>query len=179
MSNIIHMSKLMLKRSLLVVMLSVLSVLGGCASVGTVLPSSADSTAQQFFNYLERSKRQEAYGLFAKGLSQTITFDQFDQFLETLEEHWGRIESEETAIMPFHQRLGERSFIPLNTEENQIKRYTFDVKFEHAQINCDMTLVNFGSEYKIIWFTFWGSSVYMTPEINDKIQELFAKPEEQ
>ena len=161
------------------VVIVALSVLSGCATMNTVLPTSADSTAQGFFADLQRSRKQEAYDLFAKGLSQTITFDQFDQFLETLEEHWGRIESEETAVMPFHKREGEQNFIPLNTEENQIKRYTFDVKFEHAEINCDMTLVNFGSEYKIVWFAFWGSSLYMTPEINDKIQELFSKQGDQ
>ena len=135
---------------------------------------NADDTAQAFFTYLERSKKEEAYGLLAKGLSQTISFDQFDQFMDNLKDQWGRIESEETAVMPFHKRLGEGDFIPLNAEAKDIKRYIYNVNFEQAEINFDLTLVFDGSEYKIVWFSIWGSSVYLTPEINDKIQELFS-----
>ena len=78
--------------------------------------------------------------------------------------------------MPFHERIGERNFIPLGISEEQIKRYIFEVQFNQAQINCDLTLVPDGNEYKIVWISFWGSGVYMTPDITDKIQELFSKP---
>ncbi|MBF0490064.1 MAG: hypothetical protein HQL15_05525 [Candidatus Omnitrophica bacterium] len=97
--------------------------------------------------------------------------------MESLQDHWGRIQEEDTAVMPFHKRNGEGNFIPLNTSENQIKRYTYDVKFEHAEINFDLTLVSDGTQYKIVWISLWGSSIYMTPEITTKIEELFSNPE--
>ena len=162
------------KIKLLTILAVALIFSGGCSTLGSVAPSfNADQTAQSFFDHLQRSHRQEAYNLFAKGLSQTISFSQFDQFIDTLQEHWGRIESNQTAVMPFHKRLGESDFIPLNTLPETIKRYIFDVKFENAEVNCDLTLVLQGDEYKIVWFSFWGSSIYMTPEINEKIQKLF------
>ncbi len=168
------MCKILEKMKLLTTLVAVLFFLGGCATLNSVTPSSgSDQVAQKFFDHLQRSNRQEAYNLFAKGLSQTISFNQFDQFMDTLQEHWGKIESEEIALMPFHKRMGENDFIPLNTSPETIKRYIFDVKFENAEINCDLTLVPQGDEYKIVWFSFWGSSIYMTPEINEKIQKLF------
>jgi hypothetical protein len=159
--------------------LGILFVVSGCASFGEKMSSShsADQTAQLFFTDLQRSKRHDAYDLFAKGLSNTISFAQFDELLDTLQDHWGRLEDNQTAVMPFHKRLGESDFIPLNTSEESIKRYVYDLKFENAQVNCDLTLVPVGGEYKIVWLSFWGSSIYMTPEINSKMQEIFSKPD--
>ncbi len=164
------------KIKILVVLTGVLCALSGCATLREKIYSDADKTALGFFNDLQRSDRQAAYDLFGKGLSQTVSYEQFDQLIGTFQKQWGRIESYNTALMPFHKREGEDNFIPLNTPEDKIKRYIFDVKLENAEVNCDLTLVPDGDEYKIVWFSFWGSNIYMTPEIDKKIEGLFSKP---
>ncbi len=114
--------------------------------------------------------------LFAKGLSQRVSFDQFDQFMQTIRGQWGRLVTDETALLPFHRRIGEQDFIPLNVPPEKIKRYVFDVKFENAEMNFDLTLAPEGETYKIVWFSIWGSSIYMTPKVQEKIEELFSNP---
>jgi len=159
-------------------MLGVLTFFSGCSTLKDKIYSDADQTALAFLNNLEKSDRQAAYHLFAKGLSQTVSFDQFDGLMDTFQKHWGRIESYQTAVLPFHKREGESNFIPLNTSLDNIKRYVFDVQFENSKMNCDMTLVFDGSDYKIVWFSFWGSNIYMSSEITNKIQDLFSKASE-
>jgi hypothetical protein len=94
--------------------------------------------------------------------------------MQTIHEQWGRVVTDETALLPFHRRVGEQNFIPLNTPPEKIKRYVFDVKFDNAEMNFDLTLAPEGDSYKIIWFSIWGSSIYMTPKVQEKIEELFA-----
>jgi hypothetical protein len=159
-------------------MAGVIFVFSGCATMKDKLPPlDVDRTAQAFFDDLQRSNNQGAYGLLAKGISQRISFDQFDQFMQTIREQWGRIESDDTALMPFHRRAGEEGFIPLNVLPQQIKRYIFDVKFEDAEMNFDLTLAPEGDGYKIVWFSIWGSSIYMKPQIQEKIEQLFSNPD--
>ena len=150
----------------------------GCATMKKNLPPlDVDRTAQAFFDDLQRSNNQGAYSLFAKGLSQRVSFDQFDQFMQTIRQQWGRIESDDTAVMPFHRRVGEENFIPLNVTPQQVKRYIFDVKFEDAEMNFDLTLAPEGGSYKIIWFSVWGSSIYVNSQIKEKIENLFSNPD--
>lgn len=166
------------KVKIVMVMAVMIFILSGCATMKDNLPHlDVDRTAQAFFDDLQRSNNQGAYNLFAKGLSQRVSFDQFDQFMQTIHDQWGRIDSDDTAIMPFHKRVGEENFIPLNVTPAQIKRYIFDVKFENAEMNFDLTLAPEGDGYKIIWFSIWGSSIYVTPQIKEKIEELFSKPD--
>jgi len=150
-------------------------IFSSCATLKEKFPLGVEATAQSFFDDLQRSNNRGAYSLFAKGLSQAVSFDQFDEFMQSIREQWGRIESEETALMPFHQRQGENNFIPLNVTPEQIKRYIFDVKFENAEVNFDLTLAPEGNEYKIVWFSIWGSNNYLTPKIRAKIETLFSK----
>ncbi len=165
------------KIKLLMIATGIVFVFSGCATLKDQLPSGADGTAQAFFDRLQRSDDRGAYSLLAKGISQSVTFDQFDSFMQTIREQWGRIGSEETVLMPFHKRQGESNFIPLNVAADQIKRYIFDVKFENAEMNFDLTLAPEGDEYKIVWFSVWGSSIYLTPKIREKIETLFSKPD--
>ena len=168
-----------MKRAHWIIGLAVMSMaFSGCATVKRDFPLDVDRTAQAFFDDLQRSDNTGAYGLFAKGLSQRVSFDQFDQFMQTIREQWGRIETDDTALMPFHRRVGEEHFIPLDAKPEQIKRYIFDVKFENAEMNFDLTLAPEGGAYKIIWFSIWGSSIYMTPQVQEKIEQLFASPDE-
>lgn len=162
------------------VMLAAVIVLffSGCATVKKDLPLDVDRTAQAFFDDLRKSDNSAAYGLLAQGISQRISFDQFDEFMRTLRENWGRLETDDTALMPFHRRVGEENFIPLHVAPEQIKRYVFDVKFENAEMNFDLTLAPKGDSYKIVWFSIWGSSIYMKPAIQERIQQLFSKPED-
>jgi len=163
---------------LLICMTAMTFILSGCATWKDKLPVlDVDQTAQAFFDDLQRSKNEEAYSLLGKGLSQRISFDQFDQFMQTLREQWGRLESDDTALMPFHKRVGEENFIPLNVTPQQVKRYIFDVKFEDAEMNFDLTLAPEGEGYKIVWFSIWGSSIYMKPKIQEKIEALFSNPD--
>jgi len=164
----------MIKVQMWIVMIIITCVLGGCATVGNKTLTNADQTTQVFFDQLQRSNKQGAYNLFTKGLSQEISFSQWDQLIESIQSQWGSIESEETTLMPFHKREGEQNFIPLDVNADQIKRYIFDVKFERAEINCDLTLVPEGDQYKIAWISFWGSTIYFTPEIREKIEQLFS-----
>jgi len=163
-----------MKRIRIALMLLMTSALAGCATLKERLPLDVDHTAQAFFDDLQKSNNQGAYDLLGKGLSQRISFDQFDQFMQTLREQWGRIESDDTALLPFHRRIGEQNFIPLNVSPKEIKRYVFDVKFENAEMNFDLTIAPEGETYKIIWFSVWGSSIYMTSKVQEKIEELFS-----
>ena len=157
-------------------MIAVLLISAGCASVKGVLPEGgADEKAQAFFNALERDKREDAHGLFAKGLSQAVSYNQFDGFIDSIRKEWGRIESEETVLLPFHARPGEVNFIPLKADEKLIKRYTYEVTFEHAKVDFDLTLYPQEGQYKIIWMSVWGSTIYFSPEIREKIEGLFSK----
>ena len=149
----------------------------GCATLKDKLPLDVDRTAQVFFDDLQKSDNQGAYSLLGKGLSQRVSFDQFDQFMQTLREQWGRLETDDTAVMPFHRRVGEENFIPLDVTPQQVKRYIFDVKFDNAEMNFDLTLAPEGGVYKIVWFSVWGSSIYMTPKVQEKIEALFSNPD--
>ncbi|MDE2027700.1 MAG: hypothetical protein KGK03_09035 [Candidatus Omnitrophica bacterium] len=166
----------MKKSKWIIATLGTVLLFSGCETLKSSLPMDSDRTAQAFFNDLQRSDHEAAYDLFGKGLSQRISFDQFDQFMKTIREHWGRIESDQTENLPFHQRAGEEDFIPLHVTPEQVRRYTYDVKFEDAEMNFDLTLAPSDGTYKIVWFSIWGSSIYMTPKIQEKIEELFAKP---
>ena len=166
------------KAKWIVMMTTMVFVFAGCATLKDKLPPlDVDRTAQAFFDDLQKSDNSAAYSLLAKGLSQRVSPDQFDQFMQTIREQWGRIQTDETAVMPFHQRVGEQNFIPLNVMPQQIKRYIFDVKFENAEMNFDLTLAPQGDSYKIIWFSVWGSSIYMTPKVREKIEKLFSNPD--
>jgi hypothetical protein len=167
----------MKKAGLSLIMIGMITVFAGCATLKEKLPLDVDQTAQSFFDDLQRSNNEGAYGLLGKGLSQRISYDQFDQFMQTLREQWGRVETDDTELLPFHRRVGEANFIPLNVTPQQIKRYVFDVKFENAEMNFDLTLAPEGDTYKIVWFSVWGSSIYMTPKVQEKIEELFSKPD--
>ena len=167
----------MRKSNWTVVTLGFLFVFSGCATLKKDLPLDVDQTAQAFFNDLQKSDHTAAYGLLAKGISQRIAFSQFDQFMQTIHEQWGRVQSDDTALMPFHRRTGEEHFIPLDVKPEAIKRYTFDVKFDNAEMNFDLTLAPEGGVYKIVWFSIWGSSIYMTPQVQEKIEQLFATPD--
>ena len=144
----------MKKIKFLIFMGAIICLFVGCATLKEKLPPvDVDHTAQAFFDDLQKSDNSGAYSLFARGLSQRVSFDQFDQFMKTIRDQWGRVESDETALMPFHRRAGEQNFIPLNVTPQQIKRYIFDVKFENAEMNFDLTLAPEGGLYKIIWFS--------------------------
>lgn len=151
----------------------------GCAALIKNLPVDADQTSQLFFDDLQRNNYQAAYQLFARGLSNRVSFDQFEQFMQTIREQWGRVETDETVLLPFHTRMGEANFIPLDVKPQQVKRYTFDVKFSNAEMNIDLTLAPEEGKYKIVWFSVWGSSIYMTPQVQEKIEQLFASPDVQ
>lgn len=155
-----------------------ISIFTGCTTLKNGAPIDVDHTAQAFFDDLQRSDNHAAYSLLGKGVSQRVSFVQFNQFMQTIRAQWGRIESDETALMPFHQRQGEAEFIPLNAPAERIKRYIFNVKFENAQMNFDLTLAPEGDGHKIVWFSIWGSSIYLTGQIREKIEELFSKPED-
>jgi len=148
-----------------------------CATLKEKFPLDVDQTAQLFFDDIQKSDNQGAYSLFARGLSQRVSYDQFDQFMQTIRGQWGRVVTDETELLPFHRRVGEQDFIPLNTPPDKIKRYVFDVKFDNAEMNFDLTLAPEGASYKIIWFSIWGSSIYMTPKVQEKIEELFSNPD--
>jgi len=150
----------------------------GCATLKEKLPLDVDQTAQAFFDELQKPDNEGAYSLLAKGISQRVSFDQFDQFMQTIREQWGRIDTDETELLPFHRRVGEQDFIPLNMPPQKIKRYVFDVKFENAEMNFDLTLAPQGGVYKIVWFSVWGSSIYMTPKVQEKIERLFSNPDD-
>lgn len=160
-----------------IMMAGVLFIFSGCATLKEKFPLDVDQTAQTFFDDLQKKDNQDAYSLLGKGLSQRISFDQFDQFMQTIREQWGRIDTDNTEVLPFHRRAGEENFIPLNVTAQQIKRYTFDVKFEDAEMNFDLTLAPDGDAYKIVWFSIWGSSIYMTPQVQEKIEKLFSNPD--
>jgi hypothetical protein len=164
------------KTKFLISITAMACLFSGCATMKEKFPLDVDQTAQAFFDDLQRSDHEAAYGLFANGLSQRVSYDQFDQFMQTIREQWGRIESDDTALMPFHRRVGEQNFIPLDIPPQKIKRYIFDVKFDNAEMNFDLTLAPVGDTYKIVWFSIWGSSIYMTPKIQQKIEELFSNP---
>jgi hypothetical protein len=165
------------KEKFSILIIAMVCFFSSCATLKEKLPLDVDRTAQAFFDDLQKSDNQGAYSLLAKGLSQRVSFDQFDQFMQTIRGQWGRIETDDTALMPFHRRVGEADFIPLNVTPQHIKRYIFDVKFENAEMNFDLTLAPEGDSYKIIWFSIWGSSIYMTPKIQEKIEHLFSSPE--
>jgi len=162
-----------------VMMAGLIFVFSGCATLKDNLPKlDVDQTAQAFFDDLQKSDYTSAYALFGKGLSQRVSYDQFDQFMQTIREQWGRLLTDDTAVMPFHQRAGEQNFIPLGLTPQQIKRYVFDVRFEDAEMNFDLTLAPDDSgTYKIVWFSIWGSSIYMKPKIQEKIEQLFSSPD--
>ena len=160
----------------IIMMAGAIFIFSGCATIKEKFPLDVDQTAQAFFDNLQKSDNQGAYNLLAKGLSQRISFDQFDQFMQTIRGQWGRLISDDTELLPFHRRVGEQNFIPLNAAPQQIKRYVFDVKFENAEMNFDLTLAPQGDSYKIIWFSVWGSSIYMTPKVQEKIEKLFSNP---
>ena len=145
-----------------------------CATIKEKMPLDVDQSAQAFFDDLQKSDNHAAYGLLAKGISQRISFEQFDQFMQTIREQWGRLVTDETEVLPFHRRVGEENFIPMDVTPQQIKRYVFDVKFDNADMNFDLTLAPQNGAYKIVWFSVWGSSIYMTKQVQEKIEELFS-----
>ena len=165
------------KERFFIFMAAMVFLFSGCATLREKVPLDVDHTAQAFFDDLQRSDSQGAYGLFAKGLSQRVSFDQFDQFMKTLRDQWGRLETDDTEVLPFHRRIGEENFIPLHVAPQQIKRYVFDVRFEDAEMNFDLTLAPEGDTYKIVWFSIWGSSIYMKPKVQEKIEQLFSNPD--
>lgn len=166
------------KVSWVIVMTAMVLSFGGCATLKEKVPLDVDHTAQAFFDDLQKSDNTGAYSLLGKGLSQRVSFDQFDGFMKTLREQWGRLESDDTQVLPFHRRAGEEEFIPLGVVPQQIKRYCFNVQYEDAQMNFDLTLAPEAGVYKIVWFSVWGSSIYMKPQIQEKIEQLFAKPDD-
>ena len=65
-----HMKKIML----LMFMAGMIGALTGCATLKEKFPMGVDSTAQAFFDDLQKSDNSAAYGLFAKGLAQSGFF---------------------------------------------------------------------------------------------------------
>ena len=157
----------MSKIRLLVAMFVMACALSACATLQKKSSNDPDRIAQDFLYDLQKSDRQAAYGLFAKGLSQTISFDQFDDLISSMEKPWGRMVDYDTALLPFHQRSGESNFIPFGIPKEKIKRYTYEIQYFQKNIYCDLTLAPQEGQYKIIWISFWGSSVDLTPTTNN------------
>ncbi len=147
----------------------------GCTSFSPGRMLNADRVSQTFFDALHRSQNQESYILFSKELAEKISFDQFEQLMGTMKEQWGWLESSETVTMPFHTRAGESGFIPEDIPAQEIQRYVFELQYDRATVNCGLTLIPENQEYKIAWFSFWGSDSAMTPELREKIGELFGE----
>ena len=164
----------------LMVALTLMVAFAGCATPAAKdkTPVGAEQTAQTFFDRLQRDNRQRAFDLLAQGIAETITFAKFNRLMETLHDNWGKIEAAETAVMPFHQRPGEGNFLPLHVDPDAVKRYIFSLTYANAAINCDLTLAPQDGVYKVIWFSFWGNDKDFTPEIREKIEGLFAKPDD-
>lgn len=169
----------MVKIKLLMVMLFITGTLSACTTLQERFSKEPGHITTDFFNDLEKSDRLAAYNLFGKGLSQTLSFNQFDELIASMENQWGKIEDSETVLLPFHQRLGEDDFIPLGVPKEKIKRYTFEVQFRNAVIDCDLTLAQKDGQYKIVWISFWGSDVHLTPAIQEKFEKLSPKPSEE
>ena len=165
------------KIKLIITITAMVCLFSSCATLKGKFPLDVDQTAQAFFDHLQRSDNEGAYGLLGKGLAQRISYDQFDQFMQTIRGQWGRILTDDTALMPFHRRVGEENFIPLHVPPDKVKRYIFDVKFDNAEMNFDLTLAPEGGAYKIVWFSIWGSSIYMTAKVQEKIESLFTNPD--
>ena len=173
------MRKCIFNRAIFLVVAEILFVGAGCTTFSPGSMLSADRISQTFFDELQRSHKREAYDLFSKELAAKISYDQFEQFMESLQEQWGRLESSESVTMPFHTRHGESEVIPASIPTEQIQRYVFELKYDHAAVNCAMTLIPEDQTYKIAWFSFWGSDDAMTPELRAKIGELFGRELEQ
>ena len=159
-----------------IVLAGILSTWIGCTTFSPGL-MDADRTADAFFADWQRTQAREAYDIFSLELTKKISFGHFEQFLENLGNQWGRLEEYETVSMPFHIRAGESDFIPENIPTEDVKRYTYELKFDHAAIDCALTLIRENDTYQIAWFSLWGSDNYMTPEMRDKIDELWDSSE--
>jgi len=168
--------KLMIKVRLLLVMAIITSTLSACATLQEISLNGPARMTTDFFNDLQKSDRLAAYSLLGKGLTQTVSFNQFDELIASMEAQWGRIGNYETVLMPFHKRSGEDDFIPLGVAKEEIKRYTFEVQFGNAEINCDLTLARKDGQYKIVWFSFWGSGVNSFTAIQENSNKLFSNP---
>lgn len=156
------------------VLVTLAALFAGCATTqGGQAPLGPEETADAFFTHVIRSKPEKAYSLLAKGISQSIDFYQFERFMEGLQDEWGRMESAQTVMMPFHKRPGEENFIPLRVEPEQIERYIYEVTFERATMNFDITVAPQDGTPKIIWFSLWGSGLYLTPNVQDLLDRLF------
>ena len=80
------------KLKCLIMMIGAILLFSGCATIKEKFPLDVGiRQRRQFFDDLQKSDNQGAYSLFAKGLSQRVSFDQFDQFMQTIREQWGRI----------------------------------------------------------------------------------------
>ena len=168
----------MFKLRLLAVLVTMTIFLSACATVQERLSPDSDIVVQEFFSDLQKSDHHGAYDLFAKGLSQAVSYDQFDGLISSMRDQWGSLVDEQTVVLPFHKREGEGNFIPLGVAEENIKRYVYELTFDHATINCDLTLVLKDDQYKIVWISFWGSNVYLTPAIQEKLEAFFSQPSE-
>lgn len=136
-------------------MINLCFLLVGCASMGQLAKMGPDEVAQAFIDDLQAGKESKAYALLTKGQSQHTSFDDFKEVLLSLTEKMGKIQDNETALMPFHKPAYDGNFIPLRTAPGQVKRYTYILKFGNASINCDLTIVPEDEQYKIAWFSFW------------------------
>ncbi len=135
----------------------------------------ADHTAQDFWETFRKSDANTAYGFFSEQLITQVPLEKLTQFIQSLENEWGKLESAESVIMPFHTRPGEKDFIPPNVSNEEVKRYVYDLKFEHASVNGALSLIPQGDQYKITWFSFWGSDSTLTPELRHQMDDLFGR----
>jgi len=172
-------NELMIKFRLFTAMIIIAVTLSACATLQERFSNEPGRITTEFFNDLQKSDRQAAYNLFGKGLSETLSFNQFDELIASMETQWGKIQDSETVLLPFHQRLGEDDFIPLGVPKEKIKRFTFEVQFRNAIIDCDLTLAQKDGQYKIVWISFWGSDINLAPAIQEKFKSLSYKPPEE
>ena len=137
---------------------------------------SAEDTAQLFLEGLQGAKAESAYSLLSAGLKQMVDPNRFKEFAQSIEHQFGSLQSNESSLMPFHQRTGESDFVAQDMPKNQVKRFTYDVKFDHGAPNFDITVILEEDEYKVAWFSFWGTQAVENPQFQQKMERLFEKP---
>ena len=91
---------------LLLITTGMVFIFSSCATLKEKFPLGVEQTAQSFFDDLQKSNNRGAYSLFAKGLSQAVSFDQFDEFMQSIREQWGESSLKKRPLCRFIKDKG-------------------------------------------------------------------------
>ncbi len=146
--------------------------LSAAPSARAAVSLNADRLVVDFIETLKKKDYAAAYDLFSERFKKEISLPQHVGLLEILQEELGDIEDYESVVMPFLTSSAKEGEVLSDLPPSDIKRYTYDLKYEKRTVHAIISLVKESDGYRIGFFEITGTGFETDPQVQEKVRAL-------